>query len=212
MEGLDLLKKDWDKERNFPKVTENEVYKMIHKKSSSIVKWIFIISVLEISLWIGLSILLSDEKQKEILTSYHLDVIMTVYSFIHWGIVVFFIYLFYKNFKNISATSPAKTLMKSIINVRKIVKYYVGYNIIGTFIVMVFVWIYMFRYDTRIASIIEKSTNENTELGIWVGMIVSLLVVGAVTMLLLWCFYSLIYGILLKRLNKNYSELKKIEF
>lgn len=211
MEGLDLLKRDWNNDGNFRKVTENDVYKMIHKKSSSIVKWIFIISVLEISLWIGLSILFSDEKQKDILVSYHLNDFMTVYSFIHWGILVFFIYLFYKNFKNISATSSAKTLMKSIINVRKIVKYYVGYNIIGTFVVMLFVWINMFRYDTRINSIIERSTNENTELGIWIGMILSLLIMGAATLALLWGFYSLIYGILLKRLNRNYNELEKIE-
>lgn len=211
MEGLDLLKRDWNNDGNFRKVTENDVYKMIHKKSSSIVKWIFIISVLEISLWIGLSILFSDEKQKDILVSYHLNDFMTIYSFIHWGILVFFIYLFYKNFKNISATSSAKTLMKSIINVRKIVKYYVGYNIIGTFVVMLFVWINMFRYDTRINSIIERSTNENTELGIWIGMILSLLIMGAATLALLWGFYSLIYGILLKRLNRNYNELEKIE-
>ena len=46
MEGLDLLKKEWNKESNFPKITESEIYKMIHKKSSSIVKWIFIISIL----------------------------------------------------------------------------------------------------------------------------------------------------------------------
>lgn len=212
MEGFDLLKKDWNKDNNFPKVTENEVYKMIHKKSSSIVKWIFIISVLEISLWIGLSLLLSDDKQKDLLDSYHLDLFMTIFSYIHWAIIAFFIYLFYKNFKNISATSSAKKLMKSIINVRKIVKYYVAYNIIGTLIIMVFVWIYMFKYDTRISSILEKASSQSTELGVWVGMIVSLLVVGTVTVLLLWCFYSLIYGILLKRLNRNYNELKKIEF
>lgn len=211
MEGLDLLKKDWDKERNFPKVTENEVYKMIHKKSSSIVKWIFIISVLEISLWIGLSILLSDEKQKETLVTYHLDTFMTIYTYIHWAIVIFFIYLFYKNFKNISATSSARTLMRSIINVRKIVKYYVGYNIIGTFLVMIFMWISMLQYDPNISSIIEKANDKNTEIGVWVGLIFSLLIMGIIVAVVLWCFYSIIYGILLKRLNKNYNELKKME-
>jgi hypothetical protein len=211
MEGLDLLKKDWDKERNFPKVTENEVYKMIHKKSSSIVKWIFIISVLEISLWIGLSFLFSDDNQKETLVTYHLDTFILLYTYIHWAIVAFFIYLFYKNFKNISATSSARTLMKSIINVRKIVKYYVGYNIIGTILVLIFMWISMFQYDPTITSIIENADEKNTEIGVWVGMIFSLLIMGVIVAVVLWCFYSIIYGILLKRLNKNYNELKKME-
>ena len=44
MDELELLKKDWQKENmTFPKLSYNDIYKMIIKKSSSIVKWIFII-------------------------------------------------------------------------------------------------------------------------------------------------------------------------
>ena len=51
MKELDLLKKDWQKSDNsFEQVSEIEIYKMIHKKSSSIVKWILIISILEVLL------------------------------------------------------------------------------------------------------------------------------------------------------------------
>ena len=57
MKELDLLKKDWQKnEASFEQVTEKDIYKMIHKKSSSIVKWILILSVLELILWSVLSI------------------------------------------------------------------------------------------------------------------------------------------------------------
>ena len=52
MKELDLLKKDWKKNANsFEQISETEIYKMIHKKSSSIVKWILIISILEILFW-----------------------------------------------------------------------------------------------------------------------------------------------------------------
>lgn len=52
MDELELLKKDWQKDdNNYPKKSYNEIYKMILKKSSSIVKWIFIISILEFILW-----------------------------------------------------------------------------------------------------------------------------------------------------------------
>src|SRR5690606_27631951 len=111
MEGLDLLKKDWQKERNFPKITESEIYTMIHKKSSSIVKWILIISVLEISFWIVLNFLLSDEKQKEMINLYHLNVFMDITTVVHWTVLVVFVFLFYKNFRNISNTSSTKSLM-----------------------------------------------------------------------------------------------------
>ena len=52
MEELDILKKAWQKDtHSFEQVTEVEIYKMLHRKSSSIVKWILVISLLEFSLW-----------------------------------------------------------------------------------------------------------------------------------------------------------------
>src|SRR5690554_4914408 len=102
MDGLDLLKKQWEKESNFPKFSESDIYKMIHKKSSSIVKWIFVISVIEILLWVVLSLVFSDESQKEMIKNYHLDVFMDVYSVIHWVVLGCFVLVFYRNFKSIS--------------------------------------------------------------------------------------------------------------
>ena len=46
MDELELLKKDWkNNNAQFKQVSENEIYGMLHKSSSSIVKWIFIISI-----------------------------------------------------------------------------------------------------------------------------------------------------------------------
>ena len=48
MDELELLKKDWKKqEGSFQQIGEKEIYGMLHKGSSSIVKWILIISILE---------------------------------------------------------------------------------------------------------------------------------------------------------------------
>jgi DNA-binding CsgD family transcriptional regulator len=48
-ERAGFIKKDWQKSDNsFNQISETEIYKMIHKKSSSIVKWILIISILEV--------------------------------------------------------------------------------------------------------------------------------------------------------------------
>ena len=49
MDELELLKKDWQKkDANIPQLSYNDIYEMIWKKSSSIVKWILIISILDI--------------------------------------------------------------------------------------------------------------------------------------------------------------------
>jgi len=40
--------------------------------------------------------------------------------------------------------------------------------------------------------------------------IIAQIVVIAIMILILWLFYYLLYGILLKKLNKNYKELTKL--
>ena len=62
MEELDLLKKAWKKEeRSFDQVSEKDIYGMLHQKSSSIVKWILIISIVEFAFWNVIAFLFSDE-------------------------------------------------------------------------------------------------------------------------------------------------------
>ena len=61
MKELDLLKKDWQKNDAFEQVSEVDIYKMLHTKSSSIVKWIFIISILEILLWTLISLIFNTD-------------------------------------------------------------------------------------------------------------------------------------------------------
>ncbi|QYS86140.1 hypothetical protein JJC03_14325 [Flavobacterium oreochromis] len=65
MEELDLLKKNWNNTNNFPKMSEENIYAMIHKNSSSAVKWIFIISVIEFLLGIILSFSFSLNKNSK---------------------------------------------------------------------------------------------------------------------------------------------------
>jgi len=46
---------------------------------------------------------------------------------------------------------------------------------------------------------------------VWLALGVGLLVAIVFFGLLLWLFYRLLYGILLKRLTLNYKELKRLE-
>ena len=63
MEELDLLKKAWKKDGNaFEQLSEQDLYKMVHQKSSSIVRWILVISLIEFVAWNSLTFLLSDDQ------------------------------------------------------------------------------------------------------------------------------------------------------
>jgi hypothetical protein len=103
MEGLDLLKKDWKKrDKGFPEFSESDIYKMIHKRSSSIVKWIFIISILEILFWTGLQFCMVDEDYKTMIQKYHLVDFLQVSTIVHYIVLIAFVVVFYLNFKSIS--------------------------------------------------------------------------------------------------------------
>ncbi|WP_130733551.1 hypothetical protein [Flavobacterium sp. J27] len=212
MDELEILKKDWKKkEHSFNQLTERDIYKMLHKRSSSIVKWILIISILEIVFWLSLSFLTTDENYFKTLEVYHLNKIIPVISIINYGILIFFIYLFYKNFKNINTTETVKKLMLTIIKTRKTVKYYVWYNLMMSFISFILVFTFQFKYDPNLNEVIEKATqNVNPNVFYFVLFAVYILSV-AVIITLIWLFYKLLYGILLKRLNKNYKELEKLD-
>lgn len=212
MDELEILKKDWNKrEHSFNQLTETDIYKMLHKRSSSIVKWILIISILEILLWLSLSFLTTDEHYFETLEIYHLSKVIPVITIINYGIMIFFIILFYKNFKNINTTETVKKLMQSILKTRKTVKYYVWYNLTMSFISFVLVFSFQFKYDPNLNEVIEKATQSVNPNVFYIVLFAAYIVCVMVIIGAIWLFYKLLYGILLKRLNKNYKELEKLD-
>lgn len=209
MEELDLLKKDWKRNENsFKQISEKEIYKMLHKKSSSIVKWIFIISVLEIIFWNLLSLVTADEKNFETLKKYHIENLIMITSYIHYIIIILFIYLFYRNLKKISTTDSVKDLMQSILKTRKTVQYYVWYNLSVMILILLIFSIATFMYNEQLINLI------NNKEGTYVITKIILIFTGTILLFtgLLWLFYKVIYGFLLKKLLQNYKELKKIDF
>ena len=213
MDELEILKKDWKKNENaFDQVTEKEIYGMLHKRSSSIVKWILIISVLELLLWSGITFLTADEEYFKTLEMYHLDTIMPIISGINYGVILFFIYLFFKNYKAINTTDTVKQLMQSILKTRKTVKYYVWYNLGMTAFSFILVFIFQFMYDPNIQKLIEKMSKTVSVSTFYCIMILVYVAVIVVFIGLIWLFYRILYGILMRRLQKNYNELQKIDF
>ena len=101
MDGLELLKKNWKKqEATLPKVSYDEIYKMIWKRSSSIVKWIFIISIFEFVIGVLLNVGLADKEYWNSLEQLDLkEVTIWIYG-INYLITLFFVFRFYKNPKN----------------------------------------------------------------------------------------------------------------
>ncbi len=210
MDELDLLKKDWNSQQgNYPKVSYDEIYKMIWKRSHSIVKWIFYISLIELLVATVLNVIFSGDKYWEDIEKYDLESTITVLYIVSYAITFYFIYRFYRNYKKISSTDDASTLMNNILKTRKVVKYYIAYVLISTGITVVGISGYMIvNHSNANVEDISKYSYEAVD---WVKFIGASALVLTVFLGLIWLFYRLLYGILLKRLKKNYVELKKLE-
>lgn len=192
MDVLDKLKDEWNKNENaYPAFSEKDIYAMLHKKSSSIVKWILIISVLEFVFWTVCAII------SALCTEDNLPPFLEVLDYINYVVLIVFISLFYINYKKISSQSPVKQLMVNIINVRRIVKFYVIYNLCILLFGLV-TWLIISKDD------FGTDVNNSQVLSIGITFIV-------VVLLFIYFIYQLLYGRLLKKLNKNYVALQKIK-
>ena len=211
MDELDLLKKKWQsREQELPTLSYSDIYKMLLKKSSSIVKWIFIISILELVFWVGL-VLIMPESQMQLMEDMGIKQMTMWSNIIHFAIVFVFIYFFYKNYRSIQVTDSTKTLMHNILKTRKTVRYFVYYNI-GMFIISsIIVNFYFYMNIDKLYEVLGLAAQGVPRDNFGLTFIVLQVVLGLLVVGLLMLFYYLIYGILLRRLKQNYRELKKME-
>ena len=211
MDELKQLKKEWQENQKFPKIDKSEIYKFLHKKSSSIVKWIFIISIIEFSFWSIIAFFIKDNEAQQRFDEYGMEFITIPLMIVGYIVLFYFFFMFYKNYKSISTTVNSKVLMEQILKTRKTVKHYVIFNLI------------FFYTSVVIGVVIELNKNPDvmlqtskfTESGDFyifyiIVILITILAMGIITIIFL-LFYYLIYGILLKKLKKNYKELKAIE-
>lgn len=212
MDELELLKKHWkQQDTEYPHVSANAIYKMILKRSSSIVKWIFIISLLEFALWTSLTFFLKDSKNAQQFDKMDSNYLLVPLSVIGYVILGYFFYLFYRNFRRISVTDSAKVLMENILKTRRTVKNYVLFNLL--FMVVSTMAILYIEFDQDEA-LIQKTQAAAANGDVFMFYAKFILIVAGVLAVfagVLLFFYWLIYGLLLRKLNRNYKELRKLE-
>ena len=200
MDLLENYKKAWNNQPDTEgKRSTLDIYKLAQSKSRSIVKWIFIIGILE---FVGLNSLYFFVDIDEAYAEYKkmgLENFIFYSQIIAYGILFYFLAMFYLNYKRISTTDSTRTLMKKIIKTRKTVRNYVLFNLGYMALIMVVVTI------ASINTNFDDLSNKQIILIIFATLIATLLTLGV-----LWLFYQLLYGFLLKKLSKNYKEIAKL--
>ncbi|MEQ6122771.1 hypothetical protein AAON49_01055 [Pseudotenacibaculum sp. MALMAid0570] len=209
---LAKYKKAWENQpEDQHKISAIEIYKMTQTKSTSIAKWIFIIGLLEFTLWIILSSIFSHLDAVEVYEKLGLMKYINFAYYFNYVVVVLFLIIFYRNYSSVSTIEDTKTLMRRIIKVRKTVKFYVYYNIIVTTLMMIIVNIIIINTPGAIEEIFSSENISMEPDKLLSVYILSQTIAFVVVILFLLLFYYLLYGILLKKLKRNYKELTKLE-
>lgn len=205
-------KKAWGnqpEEKN--KVSALDIYKMTQSKSTSIAKWIFIIGLGEFAFWALLNFLVSGLNYVEMYEELNIMTYMNFSYYFHYVIVILFLVIFYRNYSFVSTIDDTKTLMRKILKVRKTVRYYVLYNILYSIVLMFVFNIIIVNTPgalEKIFALEEVAIDQSQMLTVY---IISQAVALCVILLFQFLFYYLLYGILMKKLKRNYKELTKLE-
>lgn len=201
MDLLDTYKKTWSNQVEMPcKFSTLEIYKMAHAKSSSIVKWIFIIGILEFVLLNSLYFFMDMEDAYEEYKKMGLENFVFYSQIIAYAILFYFLVQFYLNYKQISTTDSTRQLMKKILKTRKTVRNYVFFNLSYLGLTMIVVTIASININ------IDQLNNKQILLVVFLMLIATFIILS-----IFWLFYQLLYGILLRKLNRNYKELTQLE-
>jgi hypothetical protein len=214
MDQLDILKQNWQSQTSdSPRFTKDQLTALLAKRSSSIVKWLFIIAMIEFAFFIVLGIASHLHNQ-----SSNVDVIglmgkLFYYgsSLLHYVVIFIFIYLFYQNYKNISTSQPTRSLMDTILKTRRTMKWYIWYNLTYMMVVGMIATVLILPKDPKIVELVASPKMAGHETAFYLMVLGGSFVVFLILCVIMYLIYLLIYGILLRKLKRNYHELKRME-
>ena len=215
---LDHLKKTWQEQEVQPKYDSPQIEAMLNKSSRNYVKYILWISIAEFLVILGLNFYYSfigddSESFMNILGKLgientldlqadfaHLYFVLKVVSLVLTGV---FVVLFYQNYKKINVESNLKKFILQIITFKKTVNIFILANIL----LLVFFTAVLTVFTFYILSQQHIQLSHPTLIGFIVGTVLMTIL----SIVLIWLYYRIVYGIIMKRLGKNLDELKKME-
>ncbi len=207
----DFLKDIWNRQEAEDRFSQAEIFKMLSRKSLNNVRIIVLVNGIEILFSVVLYIYGILNKQNILLKAQHnpehdhhfeisfefmYDVVYPVFL----AVMILFFVLFILRYRKLHVQQTVKQFIERLIAFRKISYWYVGISIIVGLISMVYIF-YKGIVISEAAIPLEK----------W-GIIIGVMIVfGLIFLLLIGVYYYILYGIVLRKINKNLKTLKEIE-
>ncbi|MCT2407803.1 beta-carotene 15,15'-monooxygenase [Chryseobacterium antibioticum] len=215
---LDSFKKTWQEQPVQPKYDSTEILQMLNRKSRNYVKYIFWISVAEFLFFsvLGLFYFFQDEesdsfrkileklgaqKAPEIETNFdHAYLAIKILSLL---ITAYFVLKFYQNYRKIKIEENLKGLIIRIIKFKKTVNAFI---LISIALLIAFTFVF-----TAFIFYVLNSQNVQPDNSNLIIVIIGIVVSTVLCVLLIWLYYRLVYGIIIRKLDRNLKQLKDIE-
>ena len=216
--NLDDLKKTWQEHEVKPKYGNSDILEMLNKKSRNYVKYIFWISIAEFVFFLGVTIFyvfrsedtnsflsiierLGIEKTEELEKDFeHLYFGLKIVSLL---ITAFFVLVFYLNYRKIKIESNLKKFILQIIRFRKTVNLFIFTNIFLLVFFTLALTVFIFAILSQQHIKLDSPT--------FTGFIIGLVGTTVLSIVLIWVYYRIVYGIIIRRLGKKLKELQEIE-
>lgn len=215
---LDNFKKTWQEQPVQQKYGSNEILQMLNRKSRNYVKYIFWISVAEFLFFtlIGLFYIIQGKEANSFLNildrlgvrktpelELAFDNIYLVLKILSLSVTAYFVYRFYQNYRGIKVEENLKKFILKIIQLKKTVNAFILINIAllvaFTSIFTVFVFYILNTQNVEITN--------STIIGFITGTVIS----TVFTVLMVWLYYRVVYGIIIKKLDRNLTQLREID-
>lgn len=215
---VDQLKDSWQKQNVSAKYDHSAIEKMLNHKSRNYVKYILWINILEFLMVLVANVyyLYTDHNTDSLiqllgkLGIQNSDNLQMNYQHLYFGLEVFsliftgiFLVLFYLKYKKIRVVSDLKSLIIQIIQFKRIVNLFILLNVA---LIVIFIGT-LTLFTAQIINDQNIEISAYTLRGLYVGIVI-ILPLGAA---MVWLYYRLVYGIIMKRLTYNLKQLKEIE-
>lgn len=204
--NFDDLKNKW-KNQSTQKIDNEEIKVATTKKSITIVKYIFWISIAEFILVFLSNFLLPSELNSSYYQNLNTNQFKTMkfwegmiekVYYVNTLISIIFLILFYIKYKKITGTTSIAENIERIMNFRKIVKIFIFWNVFLSIVYVFIIGNYLLEPFYN-AGILTK----NLTTTIIIISSLSILIIGFSIL-----YYQLIFGIFLKKLKRNLEELR----
>lgn len=205
MKELEDLKNKWAKQDFSHSYSKEEIKGFLQKKSTHSIKWIFYLSIVEFVLYLGLPLLapnyLDSYDYYRSLNLFEFSIFTTLLGYI---LLLYFMWRFFKNYKNISVANSIKDHLSAILKTRRAVNQYFYFNMAILIIFTIVVLIAALERDKNMIAL-QKDNNSLLMIIFIIGLLISIIIS------LFGLLYYFVYGRYLRPLKNNEKDLLKME-